>query len=1032
MLNKNIEIFEKDYKKGLLSKSALLNLKNDESGYEDLNINNSIKKIDKCKISIIIPTHNRLNHLKKLLNSIFAQSYTNYEIIIIDDVSVDDTNSFFTSLKEPRIRYVRNEKNLGMGLNRQKGYKMATGDFVIFCDDDDFFIDNDYFKETIRIFKNKQVSLICSSSYIFYENRNDYEPYLLNTPTKINSIAYLEKFQFELKKPTSSFPLIVRKEVLEKAKFEDMKMMNDSSIYLRSLMVGGITYTNNKIIGVYRIHDSNISHNVGGEFIIENLNEKKYVYDYLRTHPVDFDLDQWFEKEVKLTVEYYFNGNNDTDTQKKEVLNWVKRNVSHSLYKEYKEIIDKSTLNNHNHSLNILKVICATLIVFNHCIFPGKVGVLIRDISRVAVPIFFIISGYYVYRNSEYKKYKKIIRILLMLVGASLFWFIFTIIRYSVINPSEIKNYLSGFTDLRNVFNFFVFNSNIFWEHLWFLNALLYCYIFEYFNTKFKIRRQGRIELPLATILLLGYFLINIFIIDDSYSNIYFIRNFIFVGIPFFLIGKNIHRFNIAHRVGKKVWLIASIFVSILFVFERTIYKSELFISSMIGACLLFIICLKKPDIHNSKIESIGNNLNLYIYILHPAIKYVVLDVIDKSKIGNVVVMYIYPIIVLLITTVIAYIIYMIKTFILKKIRGDRKKCLVIGYMNNNLGDDLFFKILFERYPNVDFYMFPPSTQLKRYHDIFRRNHNVKFYDDNAEFQRLKRETYSDDVNIFPIICEKAKDVDFFINIGGSIFIQNDNWKNDDRFTLKEIIKDKPSFIVGCNFGPCDDEYYRYYKKWFEKFDDICFRDDVSYQKFKDLKNARYADDIVLLESKKHVIHPIGYDKTIGFSILNPEKTAKLKKYSKNYYNFIVSTIKYYILLGFKVKIFVFCTNEGDHDAANEIKTKLNDLELRKTTVVIYKNNIKRFMKKWNKCKYIVGTRFHANILAIANGQSFLPIIYSDKTYNYLKNVDNNIIMYDIEQLENMAKEKLKFNNVDCNNNSELQFAKIDEYINKK
>ena len=331
----NNKIFEENNKEKLLSKSALHNIKNDDnSNKQELVINSKINSGDKYKISIIIPTHNRFDMLIKLLNSIFSQTYTNYEIIIIDDVSTDDTNSFFSNLNEEKIKYIRNNKNLGMGLNRQKGYKIAIGDYVIFCDDDDYYIDNEYFKDAVRIFENKKISLICSSSYILYEKENRYEPFILNFSKKIKCIDYLKRFQFDLKKPTSSFPLIVRKSILDKANFKDMKMMNDSSIYLRSLLVGDYAFANDRIIGVYRVHSKNDTLNVKADFIIKNMKEKRYVYKSLRKLNIDFDLKKWYREQMKLTACHFLYGREKSNLKRMWVLLWILKNVSYSLFKE--------------------------------------------------------------------------------------------------------------------------------------------------------------------------------------------------------------------------------------------------------------------------------------------------------------------------------------------------------------------------------------------------------------------------------------------------------------------------------------------------------------------------------------------------------------------------------------------------------------------------------------------------------------------------------------------------------------------------
>lgn len=187
------------------------------------------------------------------------------------------------------------------------------------------------------------------------------------------------------------------------------------------------------------------------------------------------------------------------------------------------------------------------------------------------------------------------------------------------------------------------------------------------------------------------------------------------------------------------------------------------------------------------------------------------------------------------------------------QVKNKRKSCLVYGYFNCNVGDDLFFDILAKRYPHVDFYCYPPSNLLKAYVKMFKHQKNIKFYNKEEKYLKLKKEIPDDKVvlNTFPFLCERLEKVDYFINIGGSIFIQNDQWKKDDRRLLVDIAKDKPKFMLGCNFGPYyEQEYLQFYHEWLKQFNDICFRDKYSYQLFSDLNNTRVAHDIVLNHKK--------------------------------------------------------------------------------------------------------------------------------------------------------------------------------------
>jgi glycosyltransferase involved in cell wall biosynthesis len=91
-----------------------------------------------CKISVIIPTFNREFSLKKSITSVLNQSYNDFEVIIVDDASTD--NSFDVVkpyLKDPRVRYIKLDSNEGAQAARNRGIRSATGNYIAFLDSDD-------------------------------------------------------------------------------------------------------------------------------------------------------------------------------------------------------------------------------------------------------------------------------------------------------------------------------------------------------------------------------------------------------------------------------------------------------------------------------------------------------------------------------------------------------------------------------------------------------------------------------------------------------------------------------------------------------------------------------------------------------------------------------------------------------------------------------------------------------------------------------------------------------------------------------
>jgi glycosyltransferase involved in cell wall biosynthesis len=88
--------------------------------------------------SVVIPTHNRAELILKTLNSVLSQTYQNYEVVVIDDASTDNTAEVLAPLiRTQSIRYVRHEQNYERAQSRNTGMKNARGAFVTFLDSDD-------------------------------------------------------------------------------------------------------------------------------------------------------------------------------------------------------------------------------------------------------------------------------------------------------------------------------------------------------------------------------------------------------------------------------------------------------------------------------------------------------------------------------------------------------------------------------------------------------------------------------------------------------------------------------------------------------------------------------------------------------------------------------------------------------------------------------------------------------------------------------------------------------------------------------
>ena len=99
-------------------------------------------------VSVIITTYNRADLLPRAVNSVLAQTFTDFELIIVDDCSPDDTQEVIESFADPRIRSVRHDINSGITVSRNTGIQLARGEYVAFLDDDDEWLKSKLTRQT--------------------------------------------------------------------------------------------------------------------------------------------------------------------------------------------------------------------------------------------------------------------------------------------------------------------------------------------------------------------------------------------------------------------------------------------------------------------------------------------------------------------------------------------------------------------------------------------------------------------------------------------------------------------------------------------------------------------------------------------------------------------------------------------------------------------------------------------------------------------------------------------------------------------
>jgi len=121
------------------------------------------------KVSVIIPTFNRAEMVCGAINSILNQTLKDFEIIVVDNCSIDNTESVIKSYNDKRIRYFRHQNNGILAVNMNYGMKQARGEYIAFCDDDDIWMPDKLEKQLAEFEKDDKIALVCTNGIAFDE-----------------------------------------------------------------------------------------------------------------------------------------------------------------------------------------------------------------------------------------------------------------------------------------------------------------------------------------------------------------------------------------------------------------------------------------------------------------------------------------------------------------------------------------------------------------------------------------------------------------------------------------------------------------------------------------------------------------------------------------------------------------------------------------------------------------------------------------------------------------------------------------------
>jgi glycosyltransferase involved in cell wall biosynthesis len=260
----------------------------------------------KPKISVVIPTYNRSNFVVQAVNSVLAQRGVEYELVVSDNASTDDTLSVLAQFSnDPRVRIFSNETNIGMVANwRICVESRISGSWFLILSDDDFLIDP-YFLSKAQVFleSNHDLGLVYANGYLMDEKTKYLEPTFVPHKGIVSGMSVLRTYGTILAQSFILSNIIFNRQfALDLDCFLDNNnLCCDEDLFLKLILRHRVAVIPD-YVSIYRVHASNlisgVPENVDANFSrVRNLLN---VFDFFREDASSKRDLRSFEKNVNL------------------------------------------------------------------------------------------------------------------------------------------------------------------------------------------------------------------------------------------------------------------------------------------------------------------------------------------------------------------------------------------------------------------------------------------------------------------------------------------------------------------------------------------------------------------------------------------------------------------------------------------------------------------------------------------------------------------------------------------------------------
>lgn len=207
------------------------------------------------KVTVLMPVYNGQQYLKEAIESILNQEFTDFEFLIINDGSTDESAGMIASYTDPRIRVINNEKNIGLVNTLNKALELCKGEYIVRMDCDDISLKDRLKVQVAFMDKNKNIGASGSSYYLFRNNKKN----ILHLPLTEKEIECYFAFNCPIAHPSA----IIRRSVIQDNNIHyssEYMHAEDYSFWTQIAIYSSLANIAEPLL-IYRVHDNQITGN---------------------------------------------------------------------------------------------------------------------------------------------------------------------------------------------------------------------------------------------------------------------------------------------------------------------------------------------------------------------------------------------------------------------------------------------------------------------------------------------------------------------------------------------------------------------------------------------------------------------------------------------------------------------------------------------------------------------------------------------------------------------------------------------------